>query len=74
MLLIIIIYLLLISQTPLTTAAKNGDIACVKTLLANKCDLYLKGNFNGREKYAWEIANELGHTRIASYLNGCVGK
>ena len=61
-------------QTPLTNAAKNGDLLCVKLLLANKSDIYLKGHHNGKERFAWEIAQMHGHVKIAKYINACVGK
>ena len=46
----------------------------MKLLLANKSDIYLKGHHNGKERFAWEIAQMHGHVKIAKYINACVGK
>ena len=54
--------------------AKNGDMRCVKALLAHKCELHVKGRLGGQEKFAWEIAKEQGFVKVAQYLNGCVGQ
>ena len=61
-------------QTPLTIAACNGHLHCIKLLLMSKCDLYCMVRMEGQEMYAWDLAARRGHTDVAQYLQGCVGE
>ena len=61
-------------QTPLTVAAGNGHLRCIKLLLMYKCDLYRTVSIDGQDVYAWDLATRNGHSGVARYLQGYVGE
>ena len=63
-------------KTPLMAAAINGHLQCVKLLVAHSADIHctVQGPRPRSQKHtALSLASKHGHTRIADYLQGCIG-
>lgn len=64
-------------MTPLMAAAMSGKLQSVKLLLSLSADIHASASVQGsrsQKQTAASLATKHGHTQVAQYLQGCIGK
>ena len=55
-------------------AAKNGHLDCVKLLLGRGASFKVTTHRGGQEVTAWQLAKKANHSKMAAYLEKCLGE